>query len=522
MRLLVLDGANSIGGTKLYLEDGATGILVDFGINYGRWGLFFEEYLQPRPTRGLYDLWTLGLVPKVDGIYRRDLLPQGFQPSCDHALRVAAVLISHPHLDHCGLAGVLRADVPFYASAVGTAIMKAMQDTGKPGFYGEFAYLSPRVPNVVRPESLEAGRHAPYDGRRAFTIAGGVSDTLRDFWQASPAVKKPLSAQPIEAASDHIGDLKIRAFPVDHSIPGSMALIFDTEFGPVVYTGDLRLHGKQREETLRFVEVAARERPYLLIVEGTRLGREATPNGTEQQVLESALAAARAARKLIIADFGPRHVERLETFLIVARETGRRLLVLAKDAYLLEAIASADASTQALLNDATLGVFDELRLKPHGWERRLRQRLQRRFIAPGQVLRDPGAYILAFSLYDMNDYLDLAAAEGATYIYSSTEAHGEDQRMDMWRLWNWTQHCGMAVHGFRWVGVDEHGNAEFSGTLHASGHISAEDLLWLLKEIKPQFVLPIHTQHREWFAESLRGEPTTVVLTQNGCWFEPN
>jgi ribonuclease J len=122
----------------------------------------------------------------------------------------------------------------------------------------------------------------------------------------------------------------------------------------------------------------------------------------------------------------------------------------------------------------------------------------------------------------MNDYLDLASAEGATYIYSSTEAYGEDQRMDMCRLWNWTQHCVMAVHGFRWVGDDERGNVEFPGTLHASGHISVEDLLWLLKEIKPRYILPIHTQHREWFVESLRMEPTKVVLTENGCWFEPN
>ncbi len=522
MRLLVLDGADTIGGTKLYLEERATGVLVDFGINYSRWGLFFEEYLQPRATRGLHDLWTLGLVPKVDGIYRLDLMPQGFQPSCDYALHADAALFSHPHLDHCGLAGVLREDISFYTSAVGAAIMKAIQDTGKPGFYGEFAYTSQRAPHASRPEGLEAGRRVPYRGRRMLTISGGLSDSLRDFWQTSPAIKKSLSAQPIGASPDHIGDLRVQAFPVDHSIPGSTALIFDTDAGPVVYTGDLRLHGKQREETLKFVEAAARERPYLLIVEGTRLGREETTNVTEQEVLQSALTTARAATRLVIADFGPRQVERFETFLTISRETGRKLLVLAKDTYLLEAIAAADPGAQSVLNDVALGVFDEIRLKPQGWERFLRQRLQTRFVTPEQVLRNPSAYILAFSLYDMNDHLDLASAEGATYIYSSTEAHGEDQRMDMWRLWNWTQHCGMAVHGFRWVGDDERGNVEFSGTLHASGHISTDDLLWLLKEIKPRYVLPIHTQHREWFAESLRMEPTEVVLTENGCWFEPN
>jgi hypothetical protein len=45
---------------------------------------------------------------------------------------------------------------------------------------------------------------------------------------------------------------------------------------------------------------------------------------------------------LIIADFSPRNFERLDTFMGIAKEEGRKLVVLAKDAYLLEAMKCVD------------------------------------------------------------------------------------------------------------------------------------------------------------------------------------
>ncbi|EQD72866.1 hypothetical protein B1A_05234, partial [mine drainage metagenome] len=74
-RLTVLDGDRSIGGTKILFEQGPTRVLLDFGTNYQTMSRFFEEYLQPRPARGLVDQIELGLLPRRAGLYRRDLLP---------------------------------------------------------------------------------------------------------------------------------------------------------------------------------------------------------------------------------------------------------------------------------------------------------------------------------------------------------------------------------------------------------------------------------------------------------------
>jgi ribonuclease J len=332
---------------------------------------------------------------------------------------------------------------------------------------------------------------------------------------------KKLDPQPLGESPNGIDGFRFRTFPVDHSIPGSVAFAFETQDGLVVYTGDLRLHGKRGEESRRFAAEMARQKPYLLIVEGTRLGRAAAENVTEQQVAETSLSIAQASQgRLIIADFGPRNIERLQTFLEVARETGRRLLVFTKDGYLLESLAAGDQTYQGLFRESALGIFDELRLDPKGWEQGFRSRYEHRLVSPNEVRKNPGGFILAFSYNDMNDLLDVDPPEGTVFIYSSSEPYGEAQRVDMWRLWNWTQFYRMDVHGFRWNGDDESGSPEFPEHLHASGHISSDDLLWLIKEIRPQYVLPVHTRNRGWFVEQLREEPTKILLTADGHWLQ--
>jgi len=44
----------------------------------------------------------------------------------------------------------------------------------------------------------------------------------------------------------------IKAWPVDHSIPGAMAYAVETSEGWIVYTGDLRLHGSKGNLTRAF------------------------------------------------------------------------------------------------------------------------------------------------------------------------------------------------------------------------------------------------------------------------------
>ena len=56
--ITVYDGAGTIGGNKIFVEDGA-GVFLDFGMNFAKYGVFFQEFLTERSTRGIHDLHRL-------------------------------------------------------------------------------------------------------------------------------------------------------------------------------------------------------------------------------------------------------------------------------------------------------------------------------------------------------------------------------------------------------------------------------------------------------------------------------
>ena len=72
--ITVYGGAGEIGGNKILVEHDAHRVFLDFGMSFARIGDFYEEFLQPRTNSGLRDLLALGILPKIDGVYRQDLL----------------------------------------------------------------------------------------------------------------------------------------------------------------------------------------------------------------------------------------------------------------------------------------------------------------------------------------------------------------------------------------------------------------------------------------------------------------
>ncbi|HRU82111.1 MAG TPA: MBL fold metallo-hydrolase, partial [Candidatus Methanomethylicus sp.] len=164
-KLTVFDGASTIGGNKIYLEEGGEAVFLDFGMNFARYGEFFQEFLSERDTRGIHDLIHLGMIPRISP-YRKDLIPSDLDTSSFRRLAPRAVLLSHAHLDHCGNISLLDRSIPVVASGVTAAILKGMRDTGASGMGSEVAYISTRVPHDdYGGRVLASGRNLPYRGR---------------------------------------------------------------------------------------------------------------------------------------------------------------------------------------------------------------------------------------------------------------------------------------------------------------------------------------------------------------------
>ncbi|MEW6183578.1 MAG: exonuclease [Bacillota bacterium] len=498
VKLTFYDGVGCIGGNKIMLEAGGTVLMLDFGTNFGAEARFFDEFLRPRSTFGIGDLMELGLLPPLKHAYRPDLEPPGMswddlrRHPCYSEVETQGVLLTHGHVDHTGYVSYLRGDIPLYSSLTTAVIAKVMQDTTQSDFSRETCYLTPRE---VREGLLQASnyRQVPAE-QRQFTVldAAEVVSRIAGFWSASTSTRG-LNHRPLQACAPagtaSAGGLEVRCWHVDHSIPGATAFAVRTPAGWVVYTGDLRLHGGRAGFTRRFMREAGELKPAAMICEGTHPGTQKP--STEEEVRANACEAVRAASGLVVADFGPRNVERLLSFLEAAKQAGRQLAVTARDAYMLEALYMAgESGVPDPSREGGMAVYVEAKAKRDRWEKELIDRYldlcPERLIDARGVTRDPGAYVLCFSYYDLNELINIGVY-GGTYIYSSCEPFNEEMRIDFDRLLSWIRHFDLDFQGGE------------GSRFHASGHIHGPGLEELVETVRPGTLIPVHTETPDYF-----------------------
>ncbi|MCJ7445999.1 MAG: MBL fold metallo-hydrolase [Methanotrichaceae archaeon] len=509
--LTVYDGANGIGGNKIYLEENSQGVFLDFGKNFGKYGAFYEEFLKSRDTRGIHDLVYLGLLPKLN-IYRPDLIPSDLSLAQFPALNITAVLLSHAHMDHAGNLGVLRKEIPIIASPESIVIMKGMQDTGTSSIESDTTYFSMRQPGDILGLYLESVALKNYIGKDLYCTEP-LTDGLLSFLSSRPGQDSPKARKKLEPGKcadykDATLPFEVSAHPVDHSLLGATAYLLrgDTT---IAYTGDFRLHGKNGESTRKFVNQA--KDASVLIIEGTRAG----PSSGEEKVTEQSVSnvcqeSVESSTGLVIADFSARNFERLETFQEIAQKTNRDLVVTAKDAYMLHSLGCVDG----VCKTESLKIYKEITNKTRRkWESEVvKQFCGGQYVDHTTIRNNPSGYILCFSFFDMKHLLDIKP-NGGTYIYSSCEAFNEEMEIDFRRLWQWLSRFNISPCGFSMEKV-EGGDYElsFDNRYHASGHASGEDIAWVIDQIDPDHIIPVHTEARDWFAKSFEN----VILVEEG------
>jgi ribonuclease J len=525
-KLTFYGGAREIGGNKILLEDDKGKLLLDFGYPYKKYRDFYEEYLKPRPGAGLLDLLVMGLLPKLEGIYRTDLEPKDlWQQFCraEHYRKledIEGILLSHAHLDHSGHIAFLREDIPVYATAATAFIAKAIQDSGKVSFDQQVCYFTPRVEDCA--DGLKQGAYVASsagDRQRRFCVADRekLSQEAEKFWEKATSRKK-LAWQPLGNISEC--SFNLRCFPVDHSIPGACAWGIETSSGWVIYSGDLRLHGTHGGLTKSMMKEAARLHPRALILEGTNVNRKT--NVSERQVYENALKAITGAQGLVIADFSPRDVDRLLTFLQVARDTRRKLAILPKDAYLLRTMRLLEPGIPDLTAEDSLVIYQETTAakSPAPWLRSIYNDYSSKIVLAQDVSANQCDFVLSFSFWDLNELPSIRPRPGSLYVFSSSEPHHEEQQMDFWRLHNWLKHFQLRGFGLPVNRNDKWEIPDKEKGLHASGHACGPNLLQIVQAIQPETLIPVHSEMPEFYEDNLRGSRIKVTLPTEGGTIE--
>lgn len=482
-------GVGEIGGNKIQVRGNEDSFFFDFGLAFSKANDYLSEFLQPRKSNGILDFVTLGLLPCIKGIYREDYLrhsglPYESEPAVD------GVLISHSHIDHAAYIHHLREDIPIYMSKQSYLILEALEDTGAAPF-SEYLHLKKSFHLVPKKQ-------------------GEGHTRSREKVDRDIRILKPYEAF-------EIGEFHIRMVPVDHSLPGACGYIASDDEETIVYTGDLRFHGRKPDLTLKFTDIARKSDPTIMLCEGTRINR--SNNLSEEDIERRAVEEVTKSKGLVIVNYPIRDLDRLITFYNVAQRTDRDLVVSLKQAYILNLFTGqgypeidevmvyqprrgwglVDDDSYACVENEWLCTSDidpsQIQRDYKKWERDFLD--QDNTINYRDLQEEPGSYLFRCDFFELKELIDVKP-EDAVYIKSSTEPFDEEMQINERKVKNW---------------LDLFNIHYLDKGFHASGHANGPEILEMIRKINPQKIYPIHTTHPPAF-DILKEDGIEVVYPE--------
>lgn len=387
-------GVNEIGGNKVLLEDKGTRIFLDFGMSFSFGGEYFTGFLQPRRINGLGDYFEFDLLPRIKGLYSKELLVNTGLKYTE--TQFDEVLLSHAHIDHVGHANFLDGNIPLLCGEGTKIILDGLKESG--GYdYGEHESC----------ETFRTGKHLK------------------------------------------VGDILVESVHVNHSIPAAYGFIIHTPEGTVVYTGDLRLHDPMHKMTEEFVEKAGSAEPIAMICEGTRINpKEKRTTYSEEDVRRLSNIVVEKSHKIVICNFSGRDINRFKTFYNVAVENNRKFVISTKTAYLLSKLRNdprlnipdvkKDENILVYAKRKRTGEFEKSDY--YLWERPLLDKA----VNFEDVKRKQSKILLSLDLSSFTELIDIKPM-GGDFIHSMSEPFSEeDVEADVTR--NWLEHFGLRFH----------------------------------------------------------------------------
>jgi ribonuclease J len=337
----------------------------------------------------------------------------------------APIVHTHSHLDHYGLAHHAHPGIPVYGSEGTIAVLE--------------------VGRVFFPEAA-----LPKDLRRF-----PAGETLR------------------------FGGLSVTAIPVDHAAPDSRALLCEADGQRLLYTGDLRAHGRTG---FRFEDLLADKRVRgvdWLLVEGTTLGSSGGSHGlrSEADVEEALLELARAERdKLVAVAASGQNLDRLVSCFRAAKRSGRQLVLDAYQAYVLMKLRKLSPNIPQVDWEGVRVKFAHhqvQRLEGAGLMDLARQMSRQGKVTTEELTATPGRFLMC-----------TRGSYGVTKLF---DVVGADRVVLVWSLWRgyWERGGGMRPWAAR-HGVEPR-------FIHSGGHAWPEDLDRLVAAIGAGETVWVHT-----------------------------
>jgi len=374
------------------------------------------------------------------------------------------------------------ADIPLPAidglGAGDEAITGLVISHGHPDHYGLAEQVHPSVPVFIGEASARILNEARFFGATGAALKPG--GYLRD--------REPLDLDPY----------RVTPYLMDHSAFDAYTLLVEAGGRRLLYTGDVRAHGRKAG---RF-EALVRQPPAdvdVLLLEGTHVGREhepPRPSVSEADVEARGVELFKAVDGMVLAAYSPQNIDRLVTLHRAAKRSGR-VLVLDLYAATITAATGYDTIPQADWEGVRVFVPLSQRIqvkRAEEFERTERIRAHR--VYPEQLAAQADHLVMTFRGSMAGDLERAACLAGAHAVWSMWPGYLEDDAGH--ELRGWLERHGIPL-----------------SIVHASGHATVADLQRLARAINAHRIVPIHTAASERFPELFE----RVELHPDGDWW---
>ena len=281
-----------------------------------------------------------------------------------------------------------------------------------------------------------------------------------------------------------LGPFTITPLLVDHSGFDAYAVLVEAAGRRLLYTGDLRAHGRKPGTFDRLLD-----RPpgnvHVLLMEGTRLSREEPSEdgpATEREVEELLVETFRATEGMVLALYSPQNIDRYVSMYKAALRADRDLVV---DLYTAGIAGATGRNTIPQADWERVRVFvpqaQRIRVKQTDSFERVNA-VQGSRLFPEQLKDLSGHLVMTFRGSMARDLERAGCLDGASAVWSMWPGYLDRATADPLKAFLKQHDVPLSV-------------------IHASGHATVHDLKRLAGAVAPERLVPIHTATPHRFGE---------------------